>query len=748
MPSEPHPTDENWPDGYIFRAIDGVANYRAYDDDDNLLRPPDNHAGPVILYEGEAGVILRSSMNPISHSLDWVDVRTADDQRGRLGAAAIDRLEITQRKCGDIKIHMKSVSGSLQLDTHALKASPLHAAVTNVMLGWHTHKDDIHFFKQKTWNALGDRGQHISRLADEYIYCVKNAGALHALEKANFNFFDLANIKSMYESGCKDLGGVYLRLYWNVRDHPNKAFIYTGSTFKFSERDEGHNNAANNPSGDAFNCPHYQIYRKAGQHKMVPIAAAPWFNQKSPDVISKRELFEEVTVALFNSYAQPNPSSDASTSVLQTFLDAENAMVNFWSRRDNKVRAMNEMATESHGRSGWPSAVGRPNFAPARHTATFGFNIEPILGSRFGSHRMKTLWIRTEAEIPGIGQVVNLKRAMCCTITLPLVQGEKHDNPQNFVMVMNARSTGGTSAAVGAINFSAPPPPIGPPLGTEVNLTLEVRVDGKSHPNSYVRVPTVGPFKDWTLANSVAVRINWANSSGRRVGLFLTKDRNRARFTGSSTRGLSSGYVYGKWLRQLALGQKIIPAPQRLPEDPVPYSLFIKSVEIDFFNQAAKLSDRLPLDLTALPSAERLDDTEIARMLTDCGLENAGLLPGEVQFTFPRGSCDLCYLSHYAGEDCVKHEIGNCCKVCYDYGIVCSWTEDLGGASWRGRAFNYDAHIRTRINAILGSPKVAKQFDEAGQIIQIQELNDDDEGAQDEGLEDPDESFHTEEIVQ
>lgn len=39
--------------------------------------------------------------------------------------------------------------------------------------------------------------------------------------------------------------------------------------------------------------------------------------------------------------------------------------------------------------------------------------------------------------------------------------------------------------------------------GMKVFVVCEVTLDGKPHPTPYARLPTVGPFSDWNLVNTI-----------------------------------------------------------------------------------------------------------------------------------------------------------------------------------------------------------------------------------------------------
>jgi hypothetical protein len=53
------------------------------------------------------------------------------------------------------------------------------------------------------------------------------------------------------------------------------------------------------------------------------------------------------------------------------------------------------------------------------------------------------------------------------------------------------------------------------------HVVFEVRLDGKPHPKSYGRLPTVKAFKNQDIANSWALRVEWNTPSGENKSRYI-----------------------------------------------------------------------------------------------------------------------------------------------------------------------------------------------------------------------------------
>ena len=144
------------------------------------------------------------------------------------------------------------------------------------------------------------------------------------------------------------------------------------------------------------------------------------------------------------------------------------------------------------------------------------------------------VWTGTEATFPEVGRVRNFLRATPCNANpASTSENEGGDAQYNTILCVDGFDIATKTGATPMI-LTSPLPPLGPPTGVPVDVAFELVVDGKRHPNSYARLPTIGPFRDWALANSVAVKISWADEQGKRRSTSLQKTHNQSQYPNST----------------------------------------------------------------------------------------------------------------------------------------------------------------------------------------------------------------------
>ncbi len=109
--------------------------------------------------------------------------------------------------------------------------------------------------------------------------------------------------------------------------------------------------------------------------------------------------------------------------------------------------------------------------------------------------KAKVLWIRSEAHMPGVGPVANFRKTTT-TLMGPVNQSgmKVFFNIQNFAFRITKTE--------------------GPAPGTPITVVFELMLDGSPHPRPWARLPKVGCFEDWNLANSIGVRVEWSEKNG------------------------------------------------------------------------------------------------------------------------------------------------------------------------------------------------------------------------------------------
>lgn len=120
------------------------------------------------------------------------------------------------------------------------------------------------------------------------------------------------------------------------------------------------------------------------------------------------------------------------------------------------------------------------------------------------------LWIHSKATHPGVGVVVNFRKATpvrCRTV-------DEHHGPRVFTLM------GDRQSRQLEIRF---PKGQGPEDNTLIQVVWEFLENGQKHPKCWARLPDVGCFKDWSLMNSYACRAEWTGNDGDRCIQYIQR---------------------------------------------------------------------------------------------------------------------------------------------------------------------------------------------------------------------------------
>ncbi|KAF2793811.1 hypothetical protein K505DRAFT_337462 [Melanomma pulvis-pyrius CBS 109.77] len=330
---------------------------------------------------------------------------------------------------------------------------------------------------------------------------IKAAGLFKILNTDNFTVQDLVDREKctiIIPSSSKK-AGVYARFHrsGSTMTHwkPNTTYGYIGFSKEFDD------------------CFHRHAYMQAlysdltrNSTKLASIALRILGSELEHEYFY---LTEQVFVCMLQTYRASLSLSPSGNSDTLSFTFA--------------AKYFFDISNEVFRISSWGGAISRPSFGISE-----GVNYSsPLL--EYASVSDKTLFIRTDVEIrDGLsGRLVPMaffRRAKQDTVPL-----------NGNLLAFTHREID-----IGNMNFRHEPwtdGMKGPVAGTPYQLIFEVRKDGTPHPQSWTRLPEVGPFKNWNQARSWAVRIEWEHP----------KNSGMWRFT-----YLQAGYASGGGLFDLA----------------------------------------------------------------------------------------------------------------------------------------------------------------------------------------------------
>lgn len=246
-----------------------------------------------------------------------------------------------------------------------------------------------------------------------------------------------------------------------------------------------------------------------------------------------------------------------------------------------------------------------------------------------------------------------------------------------------------------AVDITFPEIHGGPQPGDSFHLTFEIRLDG-SHPYSWACLPTLGPFVDWDLANSVALRIAWTSRGGIKREMYIRRIRVLQYQTGQekSAKGELSGYLIGRAIRRFLLRQPVTAGSNHMqPQD---YDLglaMVRVLDIDFFNMQINIGPPLQVGSPPPSSArksyavlkeemEGLGLTNIGKSWTDLVRENSEIIrQGRDEKWNGCDGCLIRFILKAAGKGCARKDsnfMGKKAASCGDCslrGLPCSWTK-------------------------------------------------------------------------
>ncbi|KAF2125477.1 hypothetical protein P153DRAFT_113999 [Dothidotthia symphoricarpi CBS 119687] len=482
---------------------------------------------------------------------------------------------------------------------------------------------------------------------------IKAAGLYNILNTPNFTMQDL-----LRQSKCKipsssssKKAGVYARFHKsgpNVTHwKPNTTYAYTGFSRDFDERFDSHR---------ANKALYGDLTRNSTQLSSVALCVL--------DSTLEHGFFyltEQIFVCILETYRAilSIPSSGNANTISFTYA----------------TKYFLDVSKEVFRITGWCGAVNRPSFGISEGTNYSS----PLL--EYSNMSDKTLFIRTDAqvrdELTGRSVPMAFFRRTKMNVVPPSgrVVAFKHREPEigGYISFTHEPWTDGAE---------------GPIAGTPYQLVFEVCKDGTPHPQSWSRLPEVGPFKNWNQARSWAVRIEWENpkNSGKWQFTYL----QAGHVSGGGLFALADENVPGSlkiYAKSIQFLQWLCNAPPAHTHNWIKkYSGAARVLQAEYDMMKQTVRFQVPTDQIPMISGARKHDDDIKAELRDPKhkLENVdgefGAFTGKASFDRKREKCDLCVVVWRHNKPlrngaCLRIGNSRVCENCRHLGRpCCSWT--------------------------------------------------------------------------
>jgi hypothetical protein len=505
----------------------------------------------------------------------------------------------------------------------------------------------------------GEIGSNIKTLTDIVIAGVQRAGLLHLLNQKDFTLNTMVSnatftIDKNYPQGE---GGIYFRRY---KDPEGQYHVYIGKARDFRKRFDHYKQKSTGRYHDS-------LQNRPGTTLSMHVLS--FLPQDNPPIFYF--LCEQVFVSLFETYKPDIFRLDASILV-----DRPSYM-----NHVESAQYMREVAIAAALVSRWPGGTSRDSFG-----CKFGVNQSSPLAEAAWE---KSLWIRTDAVMEirteeGTGMefvpVANFRRTTPRVLT-HIVPQKKGFQLGVLELIIHQKHYEGHHNIAFRPYVDKVDGFVAPKKNDALQLVFEVRLDGKPHPRSWARLPRVGPFMNWSIADSWALRIEWKDPNGEwkyRYCQSVTQQRIE-----DTTSGTLDTYVHGAGIIHF-LFQK--PLGFRTAITDLGFAR-VRQINYDYMRKRISFIDQKPYP-NALDARRKPADAIIQEMKnSEFQLQGINIPFGSMPQTgsrrYWRTKCDTCVLAE-GGKDkekCVE-KLGsgyNVCNNCYDiYGRpCCSWTPDI-----------------------------------------------------------------------
>lgn len=357
--------------------------------------------------------------------------------------------------------------------------------------------------------------------------------AAKALRKPDFKMEDLQRETPRIKDQKGDKNNRQYLIYWIwYEENDGTTHLYVGKCMDVDQRLSTYANSCK-PGDSAYKLYHSQLRGRAKSRKMGVL-----FDLETADRYAEfAGIAEQLGVSLLETYRPGLAELSDKVSSLEMMCDWGDGDEATQSTHAIKSRQRAEdvehhltfkaIAREAFAKSDYKGAVSRPSFGVSK-----GVNWNsPLPESSTSTSFSQNLWLQSEVFYLDSNslttyQVASFSRSRKQVSHWTPFQAVKGGKTYNYLVQTwyTGSDQRGTSTALLRIQnqLSVEEGDDGttvddtkwPPEGIEVHTRFEVRLDWKAHPNSWARLPDVGPYYDWDRANGWAFSVDWKDSSG------------------------------------------------------------------------------------------------------------------------------------------------------------------------------------------------------------------------------------------
>ncbi|KAK7532842.1 uncharacterized protein J3D65DRAFT_684185 [Phyllosticta citribraziliensis] len=528
---------------------------------------------------------------------------------------------------------------------------------------------------------------------------VRDARLLETFNKPNFTCQDILNrCKTVTPTSHGSVGGIYLRLYWEVEGYPADMFwLYVGRCTTFSSRFKTHHQSIFVDKDESF---HYDIARKAKKFRMLPLCHLP----KDASATNLDLFVEQLFVCLLETYRFQN--------VAQENIGQATHHSGKWYFPGRVLMAFTKSVQERQPSNlTWPGACHRTSFG---RTPGIGLNISsPFMEA--GLDYQQSLWYRTKVMDQTYGEVTIFTSGPSHTIQKKEMRKEGESWKRVTAdWVFRGRRASGETVTV-TIQFDATKFPKEQTLAqlVLVFLTPDPADPYRRHPRSWVRLPTVGPFKDWNLAGLFACRLEWQDEAGNWMCQYAQREcrfTNVEPATSMDEKGAGSLRDYVAAMSLYHFFHRVAPSNPRSWDSLLGLCRF-RDITTDLFNRTFIFSKERG-GVGVCPDQSAKSEHALVAELKAAGLHNINTgwritLNDDRQ----RERCDTCLEDNHGV--CKRSRNGRNCVICE--GVLkrpCTWTHsgilrenDAAGKRKREALRGPEPHPQSYINLLMTSPE-------------------------------------------
>lgn len=592
-----------WPVGYPFIAI------RDFTNDQN------EH----ILSKGDKGKVVRNVNG-------WYYVNLAHVSPPRRGWVPPGALQVGKnRKYDDLTIDVRLPSiQPLQAGTASSEQSQLRRALVAFFSALQANTQELPFLPPWFVERLHNNTQRLNmtqRIMQGMVPAV-----LNVLNSTDFTIDQLrASLVQVEESDSR--AGIYTRIYYDFkpgfRANNSLPSQYVGKSLNLGLRLQGHSRSTEQEAHSN----HYKVARAAGGMIMGTICYI--------DDTFLQAVAEQCFVSLFETSCAAVLSFRAPTIENTTPTDEPTgAMEKALKYIDDKAAAsaLVQVANCAAQISGWPKARSRFSYG-----ASDGCNWNsPITEAQRGE---RIIWVKTVHEHANL-EVYSRPHTT--------VRTSKGDVKKVFITMELPSATTSAHQTRGSMECTLPVA-LDIPAGAMVRPVIEMTIDGTAHPKSWTGLPSLGPWFDWNLARSWALKLEWKPDPNEEQWMHVymrasqvMNFRSKQLYEPGAFNTYAQGIAIFRFLRQLTLNSEGRP--------PWLYDYGIarlKEAKLDWLEQIVKVTDIVP-ELRIVRQKGPKPDWDMCYELQAAGLYVWGTY-GELdrpsnRVRKPRGACDSCYL--------------------------------------------------------------------------------------------------------